>query len=404
MMLREPKHVLRLLLITLLILSVSPQYSFAQKKKTQLKSQQRKIEKKITYTKKLLNETKNQKKNTLTEYHLLRSQVQDRKLLIRSYNTEIGMLDAQITDRRKQIDKLKNDLANLKDEYALLIYQSYKSRNAFDQWMFIFASEDFYQAYNRMRYLQSYNEYRRDKAEAIQATSHELEIEIQDLQKKKDERLGILIVKEQETRSLENDSRKKAKVVQKLKSQEQRLKDQLRKQKREWRKLDKEIQRLIQIELEKQSKKNGRLPLTPEEQKLSNSFSANKGKLPWPSERGVIVSRFGVSAHDQLHVKVNNRGVDIRCEKGSSVRAVFAGKVVKVIQLPRFKAVLVKHGEYYTVYNRLSTVYVHEGDMIKTKQKIGSVWVDTDSGETILHFELRKSKDAQNPEKWITPR
>jgi len=403
-MLRELKYILRIALIACLVISINPQDSFAQKKKTKLKMQQRKIEKKISYTKKLLNETKNQKKNTLSEYNLLRSQVQDRKLLIRSYNAEVAMLDAQIKDRRKQINELKNDLENLKEEYAILIYQSYKARDTYDQWMFIFASQDFYQAYNRMRYLQNYNEYRRDKAAAILETSNKLEKEIQDLQKKKDERLGVLIVKEQETRSLENDSRKKAKVVNKLKSQEQKLKAQLRQQKREWRKLDKEIQRLIQIELEKQSKKNGRLPLTPEEQKLSNSFTANKGKLPWPSQRGVIVSRFGISAHDQLHVNVNNRGVDIRCEKGSAARAVFDGKVVKVIQLPRFKAVLVKHGDYYTVYNRLSTVSVHEGDMVKTKQKIGTIWADSDSGETILHFELRKSKDAQNPEKWITPR
>ncbi len=404
MMLQRPKIIFKILLISILLIGLSPQNTYAQKKKSKLKTQQRKIEKKISYTKKLLSETKSQKKNTLTEYNLLRSQVQDRKMLIRSYNTEVAMLDKHINNRRKQIEQLQNDIANLKEEYAALIYQSYKSRNAYDQWMYIFASDDFYQAFNRMKYLQEYNNYRRDKADAILETSHKLENEIQELQSKKDERLGVLIVKEQETRSLENDSRKKAQMVKKLKSQEQKLDDQLRKQKREWRKLDKEIQRLIQLELEKNAKGKGRLPLTPEEQKLSDSFTTNKGKLPWPSSRGVIVSRFGVGNHEQLHVKVNNRGVDIRCEKGSSARAVFDGEVVKVIQLPRFKAVLIKHGAYFTVYSRLSTIYVHEGDMIKTKQTIGSIWTDTDSGETILHFELRKSKDAQNPEFWISPR
>jgi septal ring factor EnvC (AmiA/AmiB activator) len=399
------KNISTIVLAVFLLSFAALQNGFAQtNKKKQLKNKQQKIEKKISYTKKLLNETKNQKKTTLTEYKLLRSQVQDRKALIRTYNNEVSMLDRQINDRRKQIEQLKKDLEILKKEYADLIYQSYKSRNSYDQWMFIFASEDFYQAFNRMKYLQEFNNYRRGKAETIQETSRQLEQEIQELEKKKNERLGVLIVKEEETRNLEKDSRKKEDMVRKLKEQEQKLRRQLQQQEREWKKLDKEIQRLIQIELDKQSKKSGKLPLTPEEQLLSDNFTANKGKLPWPSERGIIVSRFGVSDHGQLHVKVNNRGVDIRCEKGSAARAVFSGVVVKVIQLPKYKAVLVRHGDYYTVYNRLSAVYVHEGDKVQTKQKIGTVWTESDSGETILHFELRKSKDAQNPERWIAPR
>ncbi len=391
-------------LIVLLLATFGLHTASAQNKRKELKNKQRKIEKKISYTKKLLNETKNQKKVTLSEYKLLRSQVEDRKNLIRSYSREVQLLDEQINEKRRQIEQLKQDLAALKEEYAALIYQSYKSRNVYDQWMYIFASEDFYQAVNRMKYLQEFNNYRRNKAESIEETQKELEREIQELQKKKDERLGVLIVKEEETRSLEKDSKQKAEVVEKLKSQEKRLRFQLQKQEREWRKLDKEIQRLIQLEIDKQSKKGGKLPLTPEEQKLSDNFTANKGKLPWPSSRGIIVGRFGVSNHGQLNVKVNNRGVDIRCEKGSTARVVFSGVVVKVIQLPKYKAVLVKHGDYYTVYNRLSAVYVHEGDKLQTKQPIGKVWTDTDNGETILHFELRKSKDAQNPEQWITPR
>lgn len=394
----------RTVLILLLLATFGLQTASAQNKRKELKNKQRKIEKKISYTKKLLSETKSQKKATLSEYKLLRSQVQDRKILIRSYSREVQLLDEQINEKRRQIEQLKQDLAALKEEYAALIYQSYKSRNVYDQWMYIFASEDFYQAVNRMKYLQEFNNYRRNKAETIEETRKELEQEIQELQKKKDERLGVLIVKEEETRSLEKDSKQKAEVVAKLKSQERKLRYQLQQQEQEWRKLDKEIQRLIQLEIDKQSKKGGKLPLTPEEQKLSDNFTANKGKLPWPSSRGIIVGRFGVSNHGQLNVKVNNRGVDIRCEKGSTARVVFSGVVVKVIQLPKYKAVLVKHGDYYTVYNRLSAVYVHEGDKLQTKQAIGKVWTDADNGETILHFELRKSKDAQNPEQWITPR
>jgi len=399
------KYIVKSLLIIVLLAIVSPQNAFAQKKKTQLKAKQRKIEKKIGYTKKLLSETKNKKESTLTEYNLLKSQIQDRKTLIHSYNSEVQMIDAQINENRQNITQLNNDLQNLKEEYAALIYQSYKARNSYDQWMFLFASKDFYQAFRRIKYLKEYNEYRREKAEEIQEMTRMLEDEIQELKKKKDERLGVLIVKEQETRSLENDSRKKQKVVQNLKSKERDLKRALRKQQREWKKMDKEIQRLIELELRSKSGKNGRLPLTPAEQKLSNSFAANVGKLPWPSERGIITSRYGVHAHDQLdNVKVNNKGVDIRCEKGSFARAVFAGKVVKVIQLPRFYAILVKHGDYYTIYNKLSVVYVKEGEMVKTKQRLGTVWTNPENNETVLSFELRKLTKTQNPEKWLLSR
>jgi len=399
------KSVLGVLLMALLLSVLNPSPIFAQKKKSQLKAKQRKIEKKISYTKKLLGETKNKKEATLTEYRLLQSQVNDRKSLIRTYNSEIEMLEAQIKEKRQNINKLNNDLLNLKEEYAALIYQSYKSRNTYDQWMFLFASDDFYQAYRRLKYLQEYNDYRRNKAAEIVATTRALEDEIQELEKKKDERLSVLIVKEQETRSLEKDSHHKAKMVNDLKLQERKLKEELRKQRRDWRKMDKEIQRLIELELHKGSSGKGRLPLTPAEQKLSKSFEANAGKLPWPSERGIITSRYGIHNHEQLsNIQVNNKGIDIRCEKGSSARAVFSGKVVKVIKLPQYYAVLVKHGDYYTIYNRLSTVVVDKDEMIETKQRIGTVWTNTENGETILSFEVRKLKETQNPQKWLAPR
>jgi septal ring factor EnvC (AmiA/AmiB activator) len=399
------KYMFRVLMVVALIGLINPQSSFAQKDKKQLKAKRQKIAKKISYTKKLLGETKNKKETTLTEYKLLKGQVNDRKSLIRTYNSEIEMLEEQIQEKRQHITQLNEDLLNLKEEYAALIYQSYKARNNYDQWMFLFASDDFYQAYRRMKYLQEFNDYRRDKAEDIQNKTRELEDEIQDLEKKKDERLGVLIVKEQETRSLENDSRKKAKAVQDLKSKERALKRNLQKQQNEWRKLDKEIQRLIELELKNKNGAKGRLPLTPAEQKLSDSFAANIGKLPWPSERGLITSRYGVHAHAELNnLKVDEKGVSIRCEKGSAVRVVFSGKVVKVIRLPQFYAVLIKHGDYYTIYNKLSSVVVSEGDMVTTKQKIGTVWTNPEDGETILSFEVRKLTKTQNPEKWLTPR
>lgn len=376
----------------------------AQKKqptKKQLQSQQKKIEGKIGYTKKLLSETKNKKRASLNQLSLLERQVQERRRLISAYGSEIKLIDSQIEIDKKNIQALEEELSVLKEEYANLIYQSYKSRSNYDQWMFIFASKDFYQAMRRARYLKEYSAYRRQKAEEIVSTQLQLKEEIASLERQKEERLGVLITKENETQELEKDRRKKALTLTELKQQESSLRQQLKKQEREWNRLNKEVQRLIEEEF---SKDNNRLSLSPAEVQLSQNFAGNVGKLPWPIERGEITLRFGKRKHPDLDLYIDNKGVDFRCEKGSSVRAVFKGKVTRVVQLPQFKAILVKHGDYITVYSRLNQVFVKVGDEVTYKQKLGTLWTDNESGETVLHFELWHRANLKNPEKWLLRR
>ncbi len=378
---------------------------FAQKSKkktkAQLQYQRRKIEKKIGYTKKLLSETKSKKRYSLNQLSLLAKQVNERKKLINSYSNEIILIDNQIVFDNDNIKELNNKLANLKDEYAELIYQSYKSRSHYDQWMFLFSSSDFYQAMRRMRYLKEYNAYRRQKAEDIVATQRKLEQEIASLEKQKAERLGLLINKEKEASELEKDKKKKQLMLSKLQQREDDLKKKLRRQNREWNKLNREIQRLIEEEINRKDKNNKKLPMSPAEVQLSKDFVANIGKLPWPTSRGQITSHYGKYNHPHLHVIIDNKGVDFRCEKGAIIRAVFSGTVVKVLKLPQYKAVLIKHGNYYTVYDKLSETFVKAGDKVTTKQNIGTVWTDRESGESILHFEVRKQITPQNPERWL---
>ena len=383
------------------ILAINP--AQAQSKKS-LEKSKKKLEGKISYTKKLLNETKYQKKASLNELSLLNSQIRNRKELVTVYGREIKQADFEIVEIKSEISTLQSDLQKLKKEYGDLIYQSYKSRSQTDQWMFIFASEDFYQAYSRIKYLQEINEYRREKAIQIIAKEKKLQERIKTLEVLKNSRLQLLISKEAEADALLGDKSAKQKKVNSIIKKEKELNRQLAQQRREWRKLNDEIKRIIAAKMKKnKSGKSERLPLTPEEKKLSASFVANKGKLPWPSARGQITSRFGKHPHPTLHVTVDNKGVDIRCEKGAMARAVFTGKVVSIIPLPRFTAVLVQHGNYFTVYSNLVEVYVSEGETIKTKQQTGLVGTDKDSGETILHFELWSSTTSapQNPEIWI---
>ncbi|HHB51750.1 MAG TPA: hypothetical protein ENK75_01705 [Saprospiraceae bacterium] len=384
-------------------------FMIAQKKsnkktKSQLQYQQRKIERKINYTKKLLNETKSRKRSSLNQLSLLNKQVKERKNLINSYNNEIKLIDNQVIFNKENINNLQKSLEELKKEYAELIYQSYKSRSHYDQWMFLFASKDFYQAMRRMRYLKEYNAYRRQKAQQIVATQQNLKLEIGSLEKQKAERLGLLINKENEAKELEKDKRQKQKTLAELQQKEKDLKKKLKKQNDEWNKLNKEIQRLIEEEINRKDKNNKKLPMSPAEVQLSKDFIANVGKLPWPTQRGSITSHYGKYSHPQLHVIIDNKGVDFRCEQGAIIRSVFDGTVVKVLKLPQYKAVLIKHGDYYTVYNKMNDVFVKAGDKVTTKQKIGAVWTDKESGESVLHFELRKQMYPQNPEKWLIHR
>ena len=220
-------------MILLLVFIGSTETLYSQKKhktKKQLQSQQKSISREINYTKQLLKETKNKKRSSLNEISLLRNQVRERKRLINSYTSEVALIDLQIKQNNKDVIKLGNSLKLLKEEYAALIYQSYKSRDNFDQWMFLFASKDFYQAMRRMRYLKEYNDYRRLKAKDIEETKTAIQSEIAELKIQKDERLGILVNKESEAKELEKDKAKKQTALQKLQKQEKSLRKQLKQQ------------------------------------------------------------------------------------------------------------------------------------------------------------------------------
>lgn len=390
-----------ILLVVFLLVYIDAQ---AQDKK-KLEQSKQKLENQIGYTRKLLNETASKKKSSLNELSLLTRQIKNRQELIEVLNREIDYADAEINKLNKEIDNLKIELTQLKEEYAHLVYQSYKSRNQVDQWMYIFSSTDFYQAYARIKYIKAIGQARKEAADRIIKKQKELNDQILYFQQVKKNRLDLLTSKEQEARSLINDKSKQEESVKDIVKKERELKQQLAQQQKEWNSLNEKIKKLIEsaVKSKTNAKTQDRIPLTPEEKLLAESFAGNKGKLPWPSERGQITSSFGAHAHPQLHVTIDNKGIDLRTEQGAKARAVFDGKVYRIIQLGKFKAILVQHGSYFTVYSNLSDVYVTEGDHVKTKQELGVVGTAADSGETILHFELwnAKTNSPQNPEFWI---
>ena len=298
----------------------------------------------------------------------------------------------------------------LKAEYAHLIQQAYKNRDSYDKLMFIFSASNFNQAYKRVKFIQQYTSYREKQAEAIKLKSEDL-IELNEsLAVKKQKKQALATEKNKEKKKLNENITISNKTLTSLQQNEKELKKQLKQQVKQREKINKAIDRIIAEEIRKSKDTNsGNFVLTPEAKELSSKFSKNKGKLPWPTEKGIITGTFGVHNHPVLPgIKVENNGIDITTEKGSSVRAVFTGTVSAVLDFQHMgKAVIINHGSYRTVYSNLNDVLVEQGQQIDTRQFIGTVLTNKQTGKTEAHFEILfiNNKGAfvkQNPSVWIS--
>lgn len=398
-------NIIPCLLIGLLFLTITP--SFAQNK-SDLEKKKKNLQKEINYTNKLLNETKKNKDHSLEELLNLKSKINARSNLIAAMGAEMKLINQQILNNSSEIKLLEKELARLKSEYAKIIYYAFKHRSTYDKLMFVFASKDINQAYKRLKYIQQYTEYRKTQVQEILNTQTSLKQKIAELEKINQEKIALVSLEEQEQQKLAVEKVEQENIVQKLQGKEQELKETLKKKQAAARKLQKAIQRIIEEEIRKAreaAKKNGKttkgFPMTPEAIKLSNSFASNKGKLPWPVLQGSITGRFGKHPHPVLkEITINNNGIDISTTKGSTARALFGGEVSSVAIIPgEGKVVMIRHGEYLSVYSYMSDVYVKKGDKITTKQELGLLV--NDGGKTKIHLEIWKGMTKLNPEYWI---
>ncbi len=386
--------------------------SFAQKQsKEYLENKKKQLQNEIKYTNELLDETKKNKRLSLNQLVTLNKKISVREELITTINSEIRVLNRQINENNYAINELQNDLLKLKAEYAKMIYYAYKNQNAYSRLMFIFASNDFQQAFMRLKYLQQYSDYRHKQAELITQTKAILNQKIQDLEAKKSDQRVLLTSEQAEKQNLSTEKTEKERVFSQLQEQESKLKKDLKKKKADAEKFQQAILQVIQKELEKaqneavkeNKEKPQRLILTPESQILSNSFASNKSRLPWPVVKGIISERFGVHPHPLMpNIDINNNGIDITTNTGSLARAVFDGEVKAIVNMPGSgKFILIRHGEFLTIYSNLKEIYVKVGDKVKTKQQIASIVFDEEGSNTVLHFELWKGQIKFNPEDWL---
>jgi len=395
-------------------------FSFSQVSKDKLQKTKSQLEEEIRYTAKLLEETRQSKENSLHKVNLLNKQIDRRQSLINAISVEVNDIQAQMDVQRSHISSLSEELKKMKNEYARMIYYAYKNLNAYNRLLFIFSAEDFNQAYRRLLYYQQYSAYRRTQAELIRDAQMNIDRKQKELEETRTQKLNLARSEEDQKGQLTLEMQEKDKSVQQLSKKEKELETSLREKQQTAQKLEDEINKLIAAEIRAaadRAKKNGNrnpktqmkpasteIMLTNDEQVLSSSFASNKGKLPWPSEHGVITSSFGEHPHPVLkYVKVKNNGIDISTEKGASVRTVFNGKVSRVMSFPNLnKVVIIRHGEYLTVYSNLEEVTVKDGQTVTTKQMIGKVHTNPDDSRTDLHFEIWLGKTTQDPQEWLS--
>ncbi len=381
--------------------------AFSQTDRDKLQKTKKQLEDEIRYTTELLEKTQQNKKSSLNKLQILSKQIKSREALIDAINRELNQVQTEILTENHQIDKMSQQMEALRNEYARMIYHAYRMMNGQNKLMFIFSAKDFNQAYQRLKYYQQYASYRRRQAERIQSTQLALNSKRRELEQIKSQKLSLIQSQIHEKQKLDKEKQEKAKSVKEYSSKEKQLLATLRVKQQAAQRLEYEIEKLISEDTRAKtpSAKPG-LEMTPKERELSNSFSANRGKLPWPCERGFISSSFGEHSHPVLeHVKVKNNGIDIMTERGSLVKAVFGGKVSRVMSFPNLnKVVIIRHGDYLTVYSNLSDVTVKEGQEVSTRQTIGRVFSSADGSKSELHFEIWKGKIIQNPEVWLTGR
>ncbi len=367
------------------------------------------------------------KRTSLKQLSLLKAQIDLREEKIKTANSEIRLLDHQISDNSNNVHSLQLQLNQLKKEYAAMVLFAFRNQSAYNKMMFVFAADDFNQAYKRLKYMQQFGDYRQRQAGYIEGTQKDLHVKIVKLDHDKKEKNNILVDQEKEKEKLGKEKENQAQVVNNLSKQEKRTKKEMAQQNRLLSQIKKSISTAIRREIEEARRKEAEaariaaakaraenkpvavvkpaskgtdvLSATPEAAKLSNDFLGNRGRLPWPVANGAIIERFGITYIQGI--KTDNSGIDIKTSSGAVVRAVFSGEISKVENVDGSYLVVIRHGEYFTAYMNLRSASVAKGQKVNIKQSIGLAGVDPESGDSQVHFELWKGFTPQNPQNWI---
>ena len=386
-------------------------------KQRQLEEQKQQIQKEIATFKKLLqNETKKEK-SVLTEIANQKARIRLSEKLISTTAKQMRLLDDDIYLTQLEINKLNRELNVLKEDYSKMIVKSYKSRNDQSRVMFVLSSQNFLQAYKRIQYMKQYAGFRKMQGDEIQEKQENLKQAITRLESSKKEKEKVLAESEAEKKELEVQKQEQEKLVKLIQKDKKKYAADINKKQKEAKAIDAQIKKLIAEAIAEANRKNAaktgvktptatassKFVLTPEGKIVSDNFKSNKGKLPWPVEKGYVFNKFGVRPHPtERNLTINNSGVEIATESGSNARAVFEGEVlqIQVIKGTNRKIVIIQHGDFMTIYQNLETVNVRTGDKVSFKQNLGRIATDA-SGKAIIKFLITQNVTTLNPELWL---
>ena len=373
--------------------------------KARLQERKKLLLEEIQFSNKVLEQTKKEKNISFHQLKTLKHKIAIRSQLIRAIQKEVGYLNQEIELNQNKKLRLELELDSLKINYAYLIQQAYKSRKHFNRILFLFSSRNFQQAYKRASYMRQISQYRLSQADIISSKNVELQNSIIILNKQKSIKQNLIENKQLEYELYNKEQAQEAISLAALSEKEKELKKNLEAKKVQRKKIQKEIERIIADELKKATKTNSTIDFasTPETIKLSNSFSTNKGSLPWPVSKGLIISKFGKQKHPVLAgVNIENNGIEITTEPQGLCRSIFNGNVSSVLTMPNgTKVVMIRHGEYISVYSNLGEVFVEKGQVVGTKENIGVVYASKQEGFSVIDFQLWKSSQKLNPQLWL---
>tara|TARA_E500000081_G_C6116888_1_gene345722 strand:+ start:371 stop:1570 length:1200 start_codon:yes stop_codon:yes gene_type:complete len=389
------------------VLMLVPVLGLAQDKKASLEAQKKRLQQEIVQINSLLKSSAKKRANVLTEVETVQLKMDRQDALIRLTNRQINRLNQEITLNLRNIEQLRVELTKLKKDYAEMVVSARKNQSAQNRLMFVLSSESFWQAYKRMAYMKQYAAYRKQQGEQIATKTKTLQQYTNDLVAQRKDKEQLIRENRDAQKALDTVRARQSSLVQQLKRKEKSYAAQIKKKQKQQAAIDKEINRLIREAIAVSNKKAGtktkNFVLTPEAKALAASFATNKGRLPWPVEKGIVTQKFGTQRHPVVRTTtIKSNGVTLSAPEGSEARSVFEGKVLNIVQFTGSNPiVLVQHGNYITSYKNLSKVYVKKGDKISAKQAIGQIFTNKDTGKTALQFSLFQNTTPQNPALWL---
>ena len=390
----------RLLMVAILSLFLAPctLISAADNVKD-LQKKQKQLQEEIEQTNKMLKQTKKDESATMNKLQLIGQNIKNQKKLIHTLDNEIFALNDEMKVLGARRDSLQQVLNGYKADYAQMVRQSHYAQLQQSPLLFLMSSDSFQQLVRRARYLREFARYRQQQVQRIEQTQEEIDNQNALLKANKHEKLTVLDTKKKEQENLKRDERKQKTMLDKLKTKEKDLNKQLKNQQKRVAELNKKIDEMVRKQAEKASKTT----LTKEQQLIAGGFEANKGRLPWPVEKGMISGHFGKQQHPLYeHVTIDNKGVYLQTVAGAKARAVYKGEVTTCFMDNGTYAVIIQHGNYRTVYSNLITLNVKQGDAVEPKQTIGTIFTDPEQDQkTELYFQIYKEKNILNPELWI---